>query len=398
MNPSIAEKSSPPPSIYTDDNINVTLGDDDPTDSLVIVAVEEIHHHRIRHTYTEESPLLQKITSNATAVSIQQLENTSTNDNKKSEMVGMLLVLLGAIAFSFMGVLIKFCGAKFPSFEILLVRSVVQSVAGTVCCVCLGVNPIGPRGPVRFWIAFRGVIGGLSVAAGYYALTHLPFSDATAILYLNAPFTTFLAVVFLGEQFQCFEGICLSLCLIGSVLVSKPEFLFGSMSNNHDDNIIGGIFQHDTGIGNDYNDRGFAIFTALSGAFMIAVTFFIVRKVGETVHFLVHTVYYGVLSTLICILPLLTVQTFVWPQNSYEAMILLMSGTLAFIGQCFFNKGLQMCPAGKASLMNMNGLVLSFINGMLIFDEYPDVFNVLVPLGVKAFDEDLVQLATYPNL
>ena len=48
-------------------------------------------------------------------------------------------------------------------------------------------------------------------------------------------------------------------------------------------------------------------------------------------------------------------------------MILFFSFVLRF----------QITPAGSAAIINMNGLVLSFINGIFIFGERPDWLNIL---------------------
>ena len=147
-------------------------------------------------------------------------------------------------------------------------------------------------------------------------------------MYLNAALTTLLAAIFLGEPFHLFQGVCVALCFVGSVLVTKPEFIFGSVANHSNDD------HH-----NENTNRGFAVLVAFFAAFAIALSFCIVRKIGKSVHFLVHTSYYGVISTLICIPPLLTVQSVVWPQFASEYIMLSLSGVLAFVGQCFLSKG-----------------------------------------------------------
>ena len=133
----------------------------------------------------EQSPLLQKPSSDSKSLSTSQhrhYQTNSTSNSNKSETkpraVGLGLIAIAAVIFSYMNVIIKFCGAGFPSFQILLIRSIIQSVCGISSCAYLGVNPFGPR-PVRFWLVLRGLAGGSAVAASYYALTHLPFSDAS---------------------------------------------------------------------------------------------------------------------------------------------------------------------------------------------------------------------------
>ncbi|KAI9278214.1 hypothetical protein BDA99DRAFT_553877 [Phascolomyces articulosus] len=311
----------------------------------------------------ERRPLLQNSTS---ATSIRQ---SSNNRAKKLEAtIGLGIVAFGALFFSFSSVLIKFCGATFPPFEILLARAIVQTVVGLASCFCFGIDPLVSR-PLRPWLVLRGVVGCLAVAASNYAIAHLHFSDVSVLIYLNGAFTTLMAALVLGEPFRRFEGICVSFCLIGAILVSKPDFLFGTILHDH-----GG--DNDNG-GDGNSAKGLAILLAITSAFMSSITFCIIRKIGKAVHFLIYTVYYGAVTVVICIPALLTFQPFVWPQTTIEYTMLFTSGICAFIGQCFLSKGLQMTPAGPASLMSMNSLVLSFLYGVFLFGEYPDVLGVL---------------------
>ena len=145
------------------------------------------------------------------------------------------------------------------------------------------------------------------------------------IFFLNPIFTALLAAVVLGEPFGCFEGICAALCMVGAILVSKPEFVFGGNDAIPDDTTSSG--------------RMFAVLCALLGAMMSAFAYITVRKVGKGAHFLVHTVYFGLVSLAVSIPALFTFQEFVVPQGWYQYFMLFTTGTTAFIGQCLLNKG-----------------------------------------------------------
>ena len=146
------------------------------------------------------------------------------------------------------------------------------------------------------------------------------------IFFLNPTFTAILAALFLGEPFGWFEGICSALSMIGATLVSKPEFLFGGGDDD--------LPKDSTAAG-----RMFAVFCALIGAIMAALAYVTVRKIGKGAHFLVHTVYFGLISSLLAVPALFFFQEFVWPQGWYEYFMLFMTGVTAFVGQCLLNKG-----------------------------------------------------------
>ncbi|KAI8141581.1 hypothetical protein BJV82DRAFT_518116 [Fennellomyces sp. T-0311] len=289
------------------------------------------------------------------------------NRDVQSEAIGLLLMVFCALAFSSMAVFVKLSGASFPSFEIVFARSAVQTVLGLLGCWWLGINPLGDR-RIQPWLLFRGVIGGVALGANFYAVTHLPLADATVILYLNPAFTTVLAALVLDEPFRWFEGLCVTLCLSGAVLVTKPGFLFGNDSTSH-------------GHG---SERPLAVLAALFGALLTAVAYCTIRKVGKAAHFLVHTIYFGVIACLISLPTLFTLQTFIKPEGWRQYGGLLMTGISAFVGQCLLSKGLQLAPAGPASVMRMNEVVLAFLFGIFIFQEYPDVLSVLGAIIILA--------------
>ncbi|KAI9491490.1 hypothetical protein BDB00DRAFT_789482 [Zychaea mexicana] len=299
----------------------------------------------------ERTPLLQQ----------QQQQQQSEPHNAKSEALGLLLMTLSALAFSTMSLCVKLSGAQFPSFEIVLARSIVQAGLGIIGSMWIGINPFG-RKSVRKWLALRGTVGSFGLALFFYSITQLPLADATVIFFLNPTFTAILAALVLGEPFGWFEGLCAALCMLGATLVSKPEFLFG---DDHD------VPQDSTAAG-----RMFAIFCALLGAVMSAFAYVTVRKIGKGAHFLVHTVYFGLISCVISPPALYMFQEFVWPKGWKEYGILFMTGVTAFIGQCLLNKGLQLVPAGPGTLMRMNDVVFAFIFGICVLHEYPDIFSV----------------------
>lgn len=110
--------------------------------------------------------------------------------------------------------------------------------------------------------------------------------------------------------------------MVGAILVSKPTFLFGG-----DDMETGSL------------QRALAVLAALVGALMAAFAYVTVRKIGKGAHFLVHTVYFGLISTVTSIPMLFAFQEYVAPEGWKEYGMLLMTGVLAFIGQCLLNNG-----------------------------------------------------------
>ncbi|KAI9278207.1 hypothetical protein BDA99DRAFT_491456 [Phascolomyces articulosus] len=312
----------------------------------------------------ERRPLLLSTSRPSTTLN----NNNNSNRNVPSEMMGLFLMALCALAFASMTLFVKLSGASFPLFEIVFARSLIQTVLGLVSCLFAGIHPFGNR-PVRPWLVFRGVIGGFALALNFFSVIHLSLVDTTAIMYLSPIITAILAALVLGESFYLLEGLCAAFCLTGALIVLKPEFLFELLlplltAPSHTD---------------DKEQRGLAIFAAIGGAVLTAVVYCTIRKAGAKgpVHFLVHIVYLGAMGALISIPPLLTLQPFIRPKSWIEYGMLGMTGISAFIGQCLLSKGIQMAPAGPASFIRVGDIILAGVFDIFIFHEYPDCLSIL---------------------
>jgi drug/metabolite transporter (DMT)-like permease len=119
-------------------------------------------------------------------------------------------------------------------------------------------------------------------------------------------------------------GICSVFCLFGVVLVSKPEFLFGSGDIVGDDDASW--------------TRIIAILCSLLGAVMSAFAYCTVRKIGRGASYMVHVVYFGGISCVISAIGMYF-QGAIMPSGAKEYTTLLLVGITAFIGQCLLNQG-----------------------------------------------------------
>ncbi|KAG0164896.1 hypothetical protein DFQ30_009249 [Apophysomyces sp. BC1015] len=286
--------------------------------------------------------------------------HSNDGDERKKEMLGLLLMLLSAFAFSIMSMFVKICSANFPSFQIVFARSIVQLFLGLMGCAAININPLGKR-DLRGLLVTRGMVGAISLALFYYSITQLPLPDATVVYFLGPTFTAILAAMVLHEKFTIFDGMCSAGCLAGVILVSKPQFLFG----------------HGLGLEGSEMTRLLAVGAALLGALSSAVVFVIVRKIGKGAHFMVHVVYFGAMALVLSLVGMLAFQEVVVPTTAYDYGMLLLVGIFAFIGQCLCNSGLQLAPAGPGTLMRMNDVVFAFLLSIGILHEYPDLYSIL---------------------
>jgi drug/metabolite transporter (DMT)-like permease len=132
--------------------------------------------------------------------------------------------------------------------------------------------------------------------------------------------------IVLDERFSSFDALCAISCLFGVIFVTKPGLLF----------VYGPRMMVD---GDAAVQLG--VECVCAGAIMAAVSNVLVRKIGKDTHFLVHSVYFGALSSLISPPGLLLFQKILLPSDGdwMASLTLLLVGVFAFVGQCLLNQG-----------------------------------------------------------
>jgi len=128
--------------------------------------------------------------------------------------------------------------------------------------------------------------------------------------------------------------------------VAKPEFILPSSSDND-------IINMDT------------IYYLLPffGACMGSFAYIIVRYIGYGVHFLVHIIYFGLVSSVISGFALFVFHTQkpVMPESTFDWIIHILIAVSAFIGHCLLNKSLQLCAAGPGTMVHYLFIIICFI-------------------------------------
>ncbi|KAJ3182172.1 hypothetical protein HDU85_003214 [Gaertneriomyces sp. JEL0708] len=275
---------------------------------------------------------------------------------QNKDVIGLAFMALSALLFSAMSIFVKISGATIPFLQIVLARSLIQFVLGVAGCYYVGVLPWGPKG-LRWWLLARGSAGATGLALYFYTLVNMPLGDGMTIFFTGPAFTAVLAHLTLGEPLTVPDVTASFLCIVGVVLVSRPTFLFPPHEAHGD--------SHTT-----------AALAALAGAFMSAIAYCVVRKVGGRCHFMVHVTYFGVMSTLFSAIGVYCLESLRW-WTLRETITMLGVGVTAFVAQCCLNKGLQLAHAGPASVMRNLDIVFAFIAGVLIFDELPTSTSML---------------------
>ncbi len=263
--------------------------------------------------------------------------------------LGIRYMAVSAFFYSIMSLQVKAAGARLPSQEIVLVRSVVLAIGSWALLRRKGLSPAGVR---RGLLVTRGVLGFTALSCFFFALTRLPLADATVIHHMNPVFTALLAALLLGERISARAIGFVALSLAGVILIARPGFIFGT---------AGGL-----------DPLGVAV--GMAGALFSAAAFVTVRKLGATDEPLVIVFYFAVISTVASV-PI--VVPIAMAPTAGEWALLLGVGLATLLAQIAVTHGLTLAPAGRASAIGYLQIVFAALWGIIFFREFPDAVGVL---------------------
>lgn len=262
---------------------------------------------------------------------------------------GIRYMAVAAFFFSIMSLLVKVAGARIPSQEVVLARSVVVTGGALVLLRRKGLSPWGTR---RGLLVLRSLLGFTALSCFFFALTRLPLADATVIHHMNPVFTAMLAALVLGERFSARAAAFVAMSFIGVALVARPGFLFGGLAASLDPVAVG---------------------VAVMGAVLSAGAYVAVRRLGATEHPLVIILYFGTFSLLGSI-PIVAPMA-VLPVG-VEWLVLLGVGLATLLAQIALTHGLALELAGRATAVGYLQIVFAALWGAIFFAEIPGAWGL----------------------
>ncbi|KAI8319164.1 hypothetical protein GQ54DRAFT_293300 [Martensiomyces pterosporus] len=306
---------------------------------------------------TETTQLLLPALSRAPSFSSEgdiEYPKAHQNTDRRRQRKGLALSALSALAFAIMSLLVRVLNDQgFSALQIMAWRSGVQAVVAVSACHMIGVHPLRVDGGwKRFkWVLSRAVFGGVGHLLYYAALGNLPMGIATVLFFTNPLFTAMLAYWLLKEEFSSkHQWLSLS-CLLGIMLIVKPTT--GSVVSPWS-------------------------FCALLGAASSALAYVSIRLAGNSVHAMVHVVYFGIVGAVgNTLASLLLGESWQLPVSLAGWSAVVGVGLMAFLAQFLMNWGLQLANAGPVVMMRNSDIVISFVFDIFIYHTVPGITSML---------------------
>jgi drug/metabolite transporter (DMT)-like permease len=255
------------------------------------------------------------------------------------------LWMLGAVsAFAAMDALIKWVGQTLDPLQIAFFRCIFGGVF--VLPFALRHGPQAVR--THRWGGHlgRALIGYTAMVLGFYAVTHLPLADATALSFTRPLFMIVLAVLFLGEQVRWRRWSATGIGFLGVLVMARPGH---------------GGFDH-------------AALVAIAATLFVAGVGVMLKRLSATERPETIIFYFTITSSLMALGPAL----YVWrPPGWIDVALMAVMGALGSLGQYLSIRAYRIAEATAVDPVDYARLLLATGFGFAVFGELPDAWTLL---------------------
>lgn len=258
---------------------------------------------------------------------------------------GAALLALSALFFALMGVFIREATLASVNNEmVVFFRNAVGVLFFLPLALTRGLAPLRTRRP---WVHIKRTFCGLAAMYCYfYALAHLPLTDAMLFSYAAPVFTPLIAWWWLKEPLTKRMLLATAIGFVGVALVAKPS---GALVS------------------------GISLIGMLASV-MAACAFVSIREMSNTEPAFRIVFYFALFSTLVSAVPLL----WAWqPLTRDELVLLLLAGLMASLGQLTMSQAYSCAPPGLIGPVAYLAIVFGGIIAWLRWNEVPSSASIL---------------------
>lgn len=252
------------------------------------------------------------------------------------------LILSASAFFTAMAACVKAASVKIPLYETVFFRSVIS-------VLILGYLMKRRRTPFRaknfLLMVTRSLSGLAAMSCNFYALSRLSFGDAAMLVNTFPIFVAILSFIFLGERPSKKLLLLIAISWVGILFILRPQLNF----------------------------LNFAGLVALLAGVFSAIVVVVIHQTHETDPSLRIAFYFTGICTFISI-PIM-LQHFVIP-GPQETLLLVGSGLFGTAGQIVMTKAYGLEAVSRLAPLAYFGVVLSFILGLLFWNEIPTLWSL----------------------
>ncbi|MEN5393751.1 DMT family transporter [Stenotrophomonas sp. TWI377] len=270
-------------------------------------------------------------------------------------MRAALLMLGSTLAFGLMAIAIRYATRYVPTQEVAFFRNAFGLLALLPMLIRPGSAPLKTQQLPRYFL--RSAIGLASMLCAFWAIGHLPISQAISLSYSTPLFVTIAAVLWLGETVRMRRWAAVIIGFIGVLIIVRPG------STNFTPGTLVAV--------------GAAVLSSL-----VAIQIKQLTRVDSADTVVFYTYVFWVPLSLV---PALFV--WVWP-TGLAWVWLVATGVLGTLGQLLWTRALRLGEVSALTPISFMQLPLVSLLGWLLFNEALDRWTVIgagIILGANAY-------------
>lgn len=280
---------------------------------------------------------------------------------------GLVLAALSVSCFASMAVLVRVLSSQggYNALQLMCWRGTMQTLLAILGCLSLKKHPFRvPGGWLEYrWVLLQALLDCAGHLLYFAALTHLSMGKSTVLFFTNPLFAVLLAAPLLNESITGRIQALGTVCLVGVLLVVLPASLLSLPVA-----LLGGSLQWSI--------------CALAGAASVALSSISIGLAGgPIVHQMVYLVYFGLVSSVGCLVASLAsigLTSWHFPSDlANEWLALIGIGIAGFLAQYLMHRGLQQAPINSAMMIRNAGIPIIFILDALVFYSLPSTMNLI---------------------
>ena len=258
---------------------------------------------------------------------------------------GISLIILSAFCFSLMNLFVKLA-ANVPSVQKSFFRNLIALIIATFLLKKHKLSFRWRKDTFSLLFA-RSAFGAIGVLCNFYAVSQINLSDATMLNKLSPFYVILFSYLFLKEKVS-FKQICyIFLAFLGSLLIIKPGFSFGTFLPS----ILGFI-----------------------GGICAGAAYTTVRALGlkkENSHYIVFF-----FSAFTCFILLPYIIFSYAPMNGKEFFFLILASIFGAGGQYAITAAYFYAPSREISIYDYTIVIFTSIWSLLFWNDFPDVYSI----------------------
>lgn len=262
-----------------------------------------------------------------------------------SLFLGVFFIVLSAFFFSLMSVFVRYAG-DLPTFQKALFRNSVAAVVSLILLLKSGSMRIRKGSFIPLF--FRSLAGTVGIVCNFYAIDHMPISDASMFNKLSPFFTVIFSIFIIKERANLWDWLLVGFAFVGVLFVSRPSFEYAEILPPAV-GLLGGI-----------------------GA---GIAYAFVRKLRNQGERSAVIVFFFSAFSVLAVIPFVIADHA--PMTFAQVAWLLLAGGAASCAQFSLTAAYKYAPAKELSVYDYSQVLFAAVWGMILFSEYPDVWSVI---------------------